>query len=652
MSHTRTRPAAIIACACALAMLVIGAPAGAAPGETPAAPGQQVTVDVTQASPSITPDGALRADVAVTTTAPAEYLEVRLRLYNPAGRLVYQKTEVRSEVEAGRHVVGYDHDLGPLGLAPGRYPIEVRILATGSAPTSVASRLLIVPTDASPVRVALIAHVSGTPSFGVDGRFTRDPASDTRVRDDLMFLSDLSADRRAPFSLAIAPVLVEQMARIADGYELTDGTVVDDAAETPGRYARAIADLRAAVATGTIDLLDVPYALPDPAGIAQLEASADLARHWAATDAVNATVLGRDIRSDSAFVGERPDRTSITAADERAARVIVVAPDALVAEDSTATPGCYRTADADACIVAFDGEASSSAALGSEVFYDTLYERLGSPEPVVIYLQLGPQGPDRAIEVQNVLDWVARASWLEMAPLSETAGADGRAASLAPLPASAAPPLYWDSVAEGRTAAAAYASAVGEADPDAVALASAVLMAESGLWAGTDGTWAEALQGLALADDVRESVAETLSGISIDARDVTLSASRGDVPLALTNNTGKRLTLTLVAWSDRITLNRPETEISVQPAQNFVTVPVELGAIIAGDLWVTVKAGDIIVAETSVRVRASHLDRLATVGMVVVVLVALLLFIRRRVRAAIADTIAPGTDADDGPTAQ
>lgn len=653
MNRTRTRFAAVTACACALAMLVVSAPATAAPPAPPAtAPGQQVTVEVTQPSPSVTPDGALRADVTVTTTAPAEYLEVRVRLYSPGGRLVYQKTEVRSDVEAGRHVVGYDHDLGPLGLAPGRYPIEVRVLATGSDPTTVASRLLIVPADTAPVRVAIVAHVAGTPSFGIDGRFTHDPASETRARDDLSFLCELSADRGAPMSLAIMPVLTEQLARIADGYELTDGTVVDAGAETPGRYARTLADLRAAVATGTIDLLDVPYALPDPAGITQLDASSDLDRHWARTDGVSASVLGRDTRSASAFVGEHPDRAGIAAADERGARVIVVSPEALVAEESTATPGCYRLAGADACIVAFDREASSSAALGADVFYDTLYERLGSTEPVVIYLQLGPQGPDRAIDAQNVLDWVARASWLEMAPLAEAAEDEPRTASLAPLPASAAPPLYWDSVAEGRAAAAAYASAVAETDPDAAALGDAMLITESALWAGADGRWAQALEALALADDVREYVTEAFSGITIDAKDVTLSASRGDVPLALTNNTGKRLTLTLVAWSDRISLARPETEISVQPAQNFVTVPVDLGAIIADDLWVTVKAGDVIVAETTVRVRASHLDRLATVGMVVVVLVGLLLFIRRRVRAAIADTIAPGTDTDDGPAAE
>ena len=41
-------------------------------------------------------------DVAVTTDAVAEYLEVRVRLRSPSGKLIYQKTEVRSDLPAPR----------------------------------------------------------------------------------------------------------------------------------------------------------------------------------------------------------------------------------------------------------------------------------------------------------------------------------------------------------------------------------------------------------------------------------------------------------------------------------------------------------------------------------------------------------------------
>ncbi|HSQ22366.1 MAG TPA: hypothetical protein VLQ52_06205, partial [Coriobacteriia bacterium] len=111
-----------------------------------------------------------------------------------------------------------------------------------------------------------------------------------------------------------------------------------------------------------------------------------------------------------------------------------------------------------------------------------------------------------------------------------------------------------------------------------------------------------------------------------------------------TNTTGSALALTIVASSDRIGLPTSQFEVSAEPADNFLTIPVDLGAVIADDLTVAVRAGDLTIAESTVRVRSSHIDRLATVGMVVLVLLVLLLFIRRRVRTAIAGTIAVDDD--------
>ncbi|MDX9873255.1 MAG: hypothetical protein RBT41_12710, partial [Clostridia bacterium] len=137
------------------------------------------------------------------------------------------------------------------------------------------------------------------------------------------------------------------------------------------------------------------------------------------------------------------------------------------------------------------------------------------------------------------------------------------------------------------------------------------------------------------------------SGITLDARDVTLSSARGEVPLALTNGTGRTLRLTLTASAANLAL--PQTEIAVvaQPADNFMTLPVDLGRAISDDLEVVVSAGNIVVATTTVNVRTSHLDRLVTVGAVVLVLLVLLFFIRRRVRAAIAGTIAVDENPSD-----
>ena len=143
-----------------------------------------------------------------------------------------------------------------------------------------------------------------------------------------------------------------------------------------------------------------------------------------------------------------------------------------------------------------------------------------------------------------------------------------------------------------------------------------------------------------LAQAATDFVAAQFASVVIDAKDVTLSGRRGDVPFTLMNGTGKTLELTLVASAPQLRVPKPEVLITAQPDENFVTIPVDLRAIISDELRVSVRAGTVTVAETSVTVRASYLDRIATVGIVLVVLVGLLLFIRRRVRTAFAGTIA------------
>jgi len=82
--------------------------------------------------------------------------------------------------------------------------------------------------------------------------------------------------------------------------------------------------------------------------------------------------------------------------------------------------------------------------------------------------------------------------------------------------------------------------------------------------------------------------------------------------------------------------------------ENFITIPVDLRNSMTSDLEVTVRSGDATVAATDVIVRASYIDRLGTVGMVVLVLLALLLVIRRRIARPNAATI----DDEMSPTSE
>jgi hypothetical protein len=94
----------------------------------------------------------------------------------------------------------------------------------------------------------------------------------------------------------------------------------------------------------------------------------------------------------------------------------------------------------------------------------------------------------------------------------------------------------------------------------------------------------------------------------------------------------------------------PTQDITVQPTQNFLTVPVDLGNTLSDTLDVEVRAGEVSIAQAEVGVRASYIDRLATVLMVIVVLGGLLVFIRRRVMSPDAGTIVGGAPRHDRAT--
>ena len=146
-----------------------------------------------------------------------------------------------------------------------------------------------------------------------------------------------------------------------------------------------------------------------------------------------------------------------------------------------------------------------------------------------------------------------------------------------------------------------------------------------------------------MVEGVTTFVAGEFGKITFDAKDVTLSGSTGQVPLTLVNNTGKHLTLTIVATFEGGQQGQVEQTVEVDPMQNFITIPVDLRNSMASRLTVAARSGELTVAETSLTLRTSYIDRLATVGLVIIVLLVLLLVIRRRVVPTNAATIDDGT---------
>jgi hypothetical protein len=117
------------------------------------------------------------------------------------------------------------------------------------------------------------------------------------------------------------------------------------------------------------------------------------------------------------------------------------------------------------------------------------------------------------------------------------------------------------------------------------------------------------------------------------------------VPISIVNGSAKELTVLLSMRGDNLGLSGPDEElVTLSPQENFHPVGVDLKSALSGTLVVEVRADEVLLATGTSVVRASYLDRLAIVGGVTLLLLGLLLFIRRRVRAADADTMMPGED--------
>lgn len=634
---------ALVALVTITLMLATG-PGIGGPGYAYGAPAEQhVVTEIVQPTPAVRSGESVRVTVTVALSSPAEYLEVRLRLRTPEGRLIYQKTEVRSEVAEGRHSIAFERPADSPALAQGRYPVEVRVLATGSDPTNASGRVLVLDQDTDPQKVAIVARMWATPTVTRDGRFGTDPATQTQVRDDLTFVTNLATTRRAPISIIMPPVLLEELGRVAEGYQTVDGTEpVPAGSDASVRAADVLGLLASAREGGLVTLVDTPYALPDLAGLASIGATSDLGAHWSRADSVLTATLRSTTTSTTAYLGLAPADDSISALEERQSTRLIVPERSLVTTAGEPAGGVRPLGDTGLTAIVPDEDASAAVDLGSTEFYDVLFDRLGTG-PVTLMMDAGPDADQRASSIQRAIEMIGLADWLELAPLdSLEPPADTRPAELLARVESTAPAAHWEAVAAAREALLAYRESVGPEDADAEAAARAVLVTESGLWAGPSGSWARSGRAREMAEDVSGFVAGEFEKITFDAKDVTLSGTTGEIPFTLVNNTGKHLTLTIVATFEGDQSRQVTQVVEVDPMQNFITVPVDLRNSMKSRLTVVAMSGTSTVAETTLTLHTSYIDRLAVVAMVILVLLLLLVMIRRRMVSQNAATIDDG----------
>jgi hypothetical protein len=203
---------------------------------------------------------------------------------------------------------------------------------------------------------------------------------------------------------------------------------------------------------------------------------------------------------------------------------------------------------------------------------------------------------------------------------------------------------YWKRVRAARAWAGAMIAALGPGGPGVTSAQSDSLLAESSAWSEPKGAWAGAERGLAFANASLGVSKAAFGDLSIKAEPVTFAGKRGEVPVSITNTTKNTLAVVVRATaSGDARVEGPRLIKTVlRPQETFVPIPVDMQSAVSSKLYVEVMAGDLVLADTTVDVQASYLDRIAIIGGIVLVLGGLLIFIVSRVRRA--EAAAEGSD--------
>jgi hypothetical protein len=599
-------------------------------------------------------EGTITAGVLAEMPGPVRDLEVRFRIRRPSGKLLFQRTTSRSDLPSGTAFVQYPKSIEGLDLREGRYVIEARVTADSLPVVELRDRVFIVKPGSQPVPVVLVPRVDAAPGFAPDGRFIVDPARSTRTRDRINGLVQLmNRQPRLSASLAIPPIVLDEWRRVQAGYETTGPAGSRRTAkDSPlaNTYVATTRSLRSTLAKGRLELVDVPFAEPDMAGLQSIGGLPDLAAHYALSASIYQVSLAATPTAFTAISGDSISTVSAPYLVRQALRGVLLKPSSIVTTAPVTPSGVYALRGTPLRALVIDERAAqllNTRAASPDQVLDRVLSRLTTDtvegQPLVLPVALDTGRPDDTARLEAFVGLASASGWIRFMKatdairLSPSATADLRER---PHPGPPAPAGYWSTVSEGRRYAEAFVAAAGDADTDADSAQYAALVSESRCWAGRDNRWTGAASGRAFATAASIRSRAVLSKITISSQSLTLSGSEGGVPLSIKNDSGKTLSVVVVGRGSYTSFPAGQRiKTTLRPSDNFLTVPVTLGGGAMSDrLTFTLSAATVPLASTVVELRASYLDRIVLVATVAIVLAGLLVYIRRKVRRAAADT--------------
>jgi len=581
---------------------------------------------------SVTATGTFSYTVYVLPASAADSISARFELFSHGGRSIYLRTKYwtfngdsanvtqeRPDAE-GRYSYTFTHDLSNLDLPLGRY--EVRCTIRTSTPEKATvqrleSSLFVYDPTGAPTPVALVVRVGAPPLRRADGDFASDPATGTaRLRAEELdrLAHGVLIDPRVRLAIAPSPLLLEELADIADGCRYLDktGTPVElTATSAPARYAaQVLSSLRKAIATGRLEVAWQGYADPNVSALLEYQLTDDLQVQYNMGAQVLQGTLGVKPAPITAPYGDRTVMQASKALKDLGMTRVLPASHNKVSQ-SLETSGL-----AEAQTPLFDLRGEDGAT------------------PVVVGL---PEQHAEASALMDRIEALQTCAWIDLQMPSTAKLRD-------PLGDPGSGHLYYEAphqdflaVRQARVGALGLESAASSKDPDAVEALRLSLIAENafGPRPSVSGADQSIPASIDYTEAVEQIVGKAFSVLKLKTHPVTLAGSTGEVPITVVNSgaTQMKVNLEFSSPKDGLTV-KPKRSPSLTVASNdtLFSPQVTLRKTGVNDLRVRLLAGEYVVCEDSVAISGSYLDVIGIVAIVVIIGAGLVIYIWRHSR--------------------
>ena len=470
----------------------------------------------------------------------------------------------------------------------GVYPLKVDLRSGVDSVAALRTPVIFLVREPEvPLGLSWTLVLSHPIAFAPDGTFN-DPSLELalgpggRLNGEIRSLLELAADPVAPaVDVVIAPVLLTQLGRMADGYEVAEGGEVRQVPPAEGGAAlarQALEHLRTIAAAPNIEVTALPFSAPEIPSLYSGGLGRDVEVQIQHGRDVTSALIGAEIpQTILRPPGAVLDDPTLRGLAAEGIRTLIVGPATVdLPEQPLGFAGPPTTSLGDGALAAVVPEPASDALLGSVIDEDPVraaqvllgelatiwQEQPGETRGVAMVL--GEDAPLPGAFFPPIVRGVSTAPWLAPTVVG------GFVATFPPADESvlASPSLrrfpttYVASLKQARRRIDTLRSMLPDSSLEPARLETMLLLAEARQYL-TSPT-----EGLAFIDAARRSVRATVDDLALETVDsVTLTSDSGGIPVTVSNEGPHSLTFLVQLVSTRIR-EEPATLVKLGPDES------------------------------------------------------------------------------------